>query len=78
MDESVVQYAYFLPISYLLGSVPWGYLLTQTIKGMDVREYGSGSTGTSNVLRTAGGALAAAALVLDVSKGALAVLLARV
>ena len=78
MDESVVQYAYFLPIAYLLGSVPWGYLLTQTIKGMDVREYGSGSTGTSNVLRTAGGALAAAALVLDASKGVLAVLLARV
>ena len=78
MDETAVQYAYFLPITYLLGSVPWGYLLTQTIKGMDVREYGSGSTGTSNVLRTAGGALAAAALVLDVSKGVLAVLLARV
>lgn len=78
MNQVVVQYAYFLPISYLLGSVPWGYLLTQTIKGMDVREYGSGSTGTSNVLRTAGGALAAAALVLDVSKGVLAVLLARV
>ncbi len=78
MDQTAVQYVYFLPISYLLGSIPWGYLLTQTIKGMDVREYGSGSTGTSNVLRTAGGALAAAALVLDASKGVLAVLLARV
>ena len=78
MDQTAVQYAYFMPICYLLGSIPWGYLLTQTIKGMDVREYGSGSTGTSNVLRTAGGTLAAAALVLDASKGVLAVLLARV
>ena len=78
MDKGPVQYAFFLPIAYFLGSVPWGFLLTQGIKGVDIREYGSGSTGTSNVLRTAGGVLAAAALVLDTSKGVLAVLLARV
>ena len=77
IDKGYSQYLLFLPVAYLLGSVPWGYLLTHVVKGMDIREYGSGSIGTSNVLRTAGGFLAAAALVLDLSKGVLAVLLAK-
>ena len=78
MDKGVGQYALFLPVAYLLGSIPWGFLIIHGLKGMDIRQYGSGSIGTSNVLRTAGGAFAAIALVLDLSKGVLAVILARV
>jgi glycerol-3-phosphate acyltransferase PlsY len=78
MDKGYSQYLLFVPIAYLLGAVPWGFLITHAIKGVDIREYGSGSIGTSNVLRTGGGALAAVVLALDLSKGLLAVFLARV
>ena len=72
-----VQYAAVLSISYLLGSVPWGYILLKMRMGVDIRQYGSGRTGMSNVLRTAGGKVAALVLLLDVSKGVLPVFLAR-
>lgn len=71
------QYALIIPVAYLLGSIPWGFLLTQTLVGKDIRHYGSGSTGTANVLRTAGSKLAIIVLLLDVSKGALSVALAK-
>ena len=61
---------------YLLGSIPFGLLLTRMI-GIDIRSVGSGNIGTTNVLRTGNKGLAAATLLLDVGKGALAVLLAR-
>ena len=77
MDRTYAQYALALPVAYVLGSIPWGYLLALTVRGVDVRQYGSGRTGTSNVLRSAGGKLAALALALDLSKGLLAVLLAK-
>ena len=77
-DESYTHYALIIPISYLLGSIPWGFLVTMVVKGVDIREYGSGKIGTSNVLRSAGGPYAVMALILDLSKGLLAVLLARV
>ena len=78
-DESVAaQYASVLALAYLLGSVPWGYLLLRWRLGVDIREYGSGRTGMSNVLRTAGGKVASLVLALDVAKGILVVLLARV
>ncbi len=77
MDKSYAQYALVLPISYVLGSIPWGYLMTLVVKGVDIRQYGSGKTGMSNVLRTAGGPLASLVLILDLSKGLLAVFLAR-
>jgi len=72
------QYPAVLAISYLLGSIPWGYMLLRWRMGVDVREYGSGTTGTTNVLRTGGGGAAAVVLSLDVVKGLLAVVLARV
>ena len=77
MDRAYAQYALVLPISYVLGSIPWGYLITLAAKGVDIRQYGSGKTGMSNVLRTSGGPLAFLALLLDLSKGLLAVFLAR-
>ena len=72
------QYGTVLSLAYLLGSVPWGYYLLRWRRGVDVREYGSGRTGMSNVLRTAGGRVAVLVLVLDLGKGVLAVVLARV
>ena len=79
MEErpAAAQYGAVLTLSYLLGSVPWGYLVLQWREGVDVREYGSGSIGMTNVLRTAGGRVAAVILALDVAKGTLAVMLAR-
>ncbi len=74
----LAQYAAVLPLSYLIGSLPWGYLLLRWRHGVDIRQLGSGRIGTSNVLRTAGGKAAAAVLALDLGKGVLAVMLARV
>ena len=66
----------WIGVGYLLGSIPFGLLLTRTI-GIDIRSVGSGNIGTTNVLRTGNRGLAAATLLLDAGKGAAAVLLAR-
>ena len=66
-----------LCVSYLLGAIPTGYLLTRVAVGVDVRERGSGSTGATNVIRTAGRWAGAATLLLDAAKGTAAVLIAR-
>lgn len=63
--------------AYLLGSIPFGYLLTRAAGLGDIRTIGSGNIGATNVLRTGNRGLAAATLVLDGLKGAVAVLLAR-
>ena len=62
---------------YVLGSVPFGLLLGRATRGLDVRETGSGSMGSTNVLRVAGPAAAAATFALDVGKGTAAVAVAR-
>jgi acyl phosphate:glycerol-3-phosphate acyltransferase len=67
----------FIVLGYLLGSIPFGLLLTQAAGLGDIRAIGSGNIGATNVLRTGRRGLAAATLVLDAAKGALAVLLAR-
>jgi glycerol-3-phosphate acyltransferase PlsY len=59
---------------YLLGSVPFGLLLTRAAGGPDVRTIGSGNIGATNVLRTGNKALAAATLLCDMFKGTVAVL----
>lgn len=64
-------------IGYLLGSVPFGVLITRSLGLGNLREIGSGNIGATNVLRTGNKKAAAATLVLDGGKGALAVLLAR-
>ena len=73
----LAKYAVVLPLAYLLGSIPWGYFFLHWRRGVDIRDYGSGRTGMSNVLRTGGGRVAAVVLVLDLSKGVLVVLLSR-
>jgi glycerol-3-phosphate acyltransferase PlsY len=60
-------------IAYLLGSIPFGYLLTRLSGRGDIREVGSGNIGATNVLRTGSKGLAVATLLLDFAKGALAV-----
>lgn len=72
----VLQYAAVALLGYLLGSIPFGYLVCRA-KGLDVTQYGSGRTGGTNVLRTAGKKAAAVSIGLDVAKGALAAVLAR-
>jgi glycerol-3-phosphate acyltransferase PlsY len=62
---------------YLIGSIPFGLLLGRAARGLDVRDLGSGSIGTTNVLRAVGPGAAAATFALDVAKGAAAVRCAR-
>ncbi len=64
-------------VSYLLGSIPFGYLLVRILKGEDVRASGSGNIGATNVARKSP-ALGVATLLLDAAKGLAAVLVARV
>jgi glycerol-3-phosphate acyltransferase PlsY len=64
--------------AYLLGSIPFGYLLVRAKEGADVRETGSGGTGATNVTRRAGKVAGVITLILDAAKGALAIYLARV
>ncbi len=63
-------------IGYLLGSIPFGYLIARRRAKFDIRNWGSGKIGTTNVLRTLGKKAAATVMLLDVGKGALAVILA--
>jgi glycerol-3-phosphate acyltransferase PlsY len=64
-------------LGYLLGSVPYGLILTKAAGLGDIRTIGSGNIGATNVLRTGNKPLAAATLALDVLKGAAALLIAR-
>ena len=66
-----------LAFGYLLGTVPFGLLLTRAAGLGDVRKIGSGNIGATNVLRTGHKGLAAATLLLDAAKGAVAVLVAQ-
>ncbi|MDK2761227.1 MAG: glycerol-3-phosphate 1-O-acyltransferase PlsY [Sphingopyxis sp.] len=64
-------------LGYLLGSIPFGIILTRMFGAGDLRQIGSGNIGATNVLRTGRKGLAAATLILDGAKGAVAVLIAR-
>jgi len=64
-------------VSYLLGSIPFGYLIVNATTGSDVRQTGSGGTGATNVSRSAGKGAGILTLFLDALKGAAAVLLAE-
>ena len=75
MDIAPLIYAAVL--GYLLGSIPFGLLLTRAAGLGDIRSIGSGNIGATNVLRTGNRWLAAATLVLDAAKAALPVLVAR-
>ncbi|MBU0491290.1 MAG: glycerol-3-phosphate 1-O-acyltransferase PlsY [Chloroflexi bacterium] len=72
-----ITYVLVAVLAYLVGSIPWGYIVVRVLKGVDVRNYGSGKTGGTNVLRTAGLPAMLLVAVLDIGKGLLAVLAAR-
>lgn len=74
----MIAYIVMIPVGYLLGALPFGLILGKLFGGVDVREYGSGKTGMTNVLRTAGVPAALLSLSLDMGKAVLAVLLARI
>ena len=70
--------ALIILIAYLLGSIPFGYLIVRLRGGGDIRETGSGGTGATNVSRRAGQGAGILTLTLDAVKGAAAVILARI
>ncbi len=76
-EHALAQTLFALALGYLLGSIPFGLLLTRAFGKGDIRAIGSGNIGATNVLRTGSKGLAAATLVLDAAKGAAAVLIAR-
>ncbi|WP_136657056.1 glycerol-3-phosphate 1-O-acyltransferase PlsY [Nitratireductor sp. XY-223] len=75
---SLPYFAAALVFGYLLGSIPFGLILTRMAGLGDVRKIGSGNIGATNVLRTGNKALAAATLILDALKGTAAVLVASI
>ncbi len=77
-DIGLSFYVMSLIGGYLLGSLPFGLILTQLAGLGDLRKMGSGNIGATNVLRTGNKPLALATLILDSGKGALAVLLAYI
>lgn len=73
----MIQYALALILGYLLGSVPFGFVITKAVGLGDVRTIGSGNIGATNVLRTGRRDIAALTLLLDAGKGAVAVVVAN-
>src|SRR5262249_5488252 len=71
----VTLYIVVAVTAYLLGSIPFGYLLVRIFRGQDIRLSGSGNIGATNVARSGAKGLGIATLVLDAVKGASAVLL---
>jgi acyl phosphate:glycerol-3-phosphate acyltransferase len=69
--------AALLLAAYLLGSIPTGYLLGRWLKGIDIRDHGSGSTGATNVLRVVGKGAGATVLAVDMLKGAMAIIVTQ-
>ena len=72
----VAKFVGVVIFGYLLGSIPFGLLIGRRSAKVDVRQHGSGKTGMTNVLRTAGKKAAAVVGLLDISKGVLAVVFA--
>lgn len=77
IETGIVGLILALVLGYLLGSVPFGVLVTKAMGLGDLRKIGSGNIGATNVLRTGNKGAAFATLLLDGGKGALAVLIAR-
>jgi glycerol-3-phosphate acyltransferase PlsY len=73
----LTDYLILVPVCYLLGSIPFGLIAGKLYGRIDVRDFGSGSTGMTNVVRTVGVPVGALVLLLDMGKGVGAVALAR-
>lgn len=71
-----LKYTAIILVGYCLGAIPFGLITGRLIRGIDIREYGSGKTGATNVLRSAGWKAGLLTLLSDVGKGAVPVLIA--
>ncbi len=65
----IPEFAAVIAVSYLVGSIPFGYIAGRVLKGIDVRDFGSGATGATNVMRTLGRGPFALVLAADALKG---------
>ena len=74
---TVADYFIFIAVGYLVGSVPIGLIAARRASGVDVRDFGSGKTGMTNVIRTSGKWVGAAVLLLDMSKAVVVIAIAR-
>ena len=72
----IAKFIYVIILGYLLGSIPCGVMVSRYLAKKDILRSGSGKTGTTNVLRTAGSKAAAMVLIGDLLKGVLSVVLA--
>ena len=72
-----LRFSTVIVIAYLLGTIPFGYLIVRLAQGADIRKSGSGGTGATNVSRRAGKAAGILTLVLDAMKGAAAIIIAK-
>ena len=68
----MIAYVVSIALGYVLGSIAWGLIIGYLFTGKDIRAYGSGKTGTTNVLRTAGRTAAVLTLAGDLGKGVVA------
>ena len=73
----MIEYLVMVPVAYLVGSLPFGLLAGKLVAKVDIRDYGSGKIGMTNVLRTAGVTAAAVVLLLDMGKAVAVVVAAR-
>lgn len=71
-----LTYIAFILLSYILASISFGLLIGKLSKGIDIREYGSGSTGATNVARNCGNSWGILALILDMGKAAIPIYIA--
>jgi glycerol-3-phosphate acyltransferase PlsY len=74
--DVLIRYLLAIAAGYLIGSIPFGFLIGRRFAKVDIRKFGSGKMGTTNVMRVAGKKAAALVFIMDMSKGALAVLVA--
>lgn len=72
----IIQHWWPVPLAIFIGATPFGFLVGK-MKGIDIREHGSGNIGSTNVLRTLGKPVGAAVLALDVLKGLVPVLIVK-
>lgn len=73
----MIEYLVMVPVAYVVGSIPFGLLAGKLVAKVDIRDYGSGKIGMTNVLRTAGVTAAAVVLLLDMGKAVAVVVAAR-
>ena len=75
---TLLKFGLITLLSYLIGSIPWGLIIGHLVAKVDIRKYGSGRTGGTNVMRTLGRRAFLAVALLDIGKGAASVLIAGV